>query len=120
MTDVTPVWDGQEEFEAQVAEGLGPVDMARQVATKAEMQRLLRGGTAVKFLFYRVTYGSDRYGIGTLNQDVYPFPTPTGERTNRRPGLVVYWDIGRGGWRSFYARNVQSVQQATVAETLGF
>lgn len=59
----------------------------------------------VHFHFFRVTYQSPRYAFGSLNFNKYNIPIPN-HKIHHPPGLVVYWDLERYAWRSFYLKNV--------------
>lgn len=70
-----------------------------------QMLRLLRQDL-VLFTFFRVTYGSQRRAIGTLNQELFSYSFKGGTAPDV-PGLYRYWDVVRAGWRSFYLKNVK-------------
>lgn len=80
-----------------------PGYVAHALASRELLKELEVG--LVQFRFMRVTYGTPRNAIGTLNQQLFSY-TFRGGTAPSKPGLFRYWDVVRGGWRSFYLANV--------------
>lgn len=75
------------------------------VSMASEIEELMKEGI-LRFKFFRVTYGTSRNALGTLNPDLFFYVFRGGEAP-KKPGLIRYWDVVRGGWRSFYLKNVE-------------
>lgn len=82
---------------------------AQAVKLQAESLRQLLLTNVVRFRFFRVTYGSERDAVGTLDPAKYNYVFK-GDSRPKPPGLVAYWDLGRRGWRSFYLHNVRDYE----------
>ncbi len=69
--------------------------------------RLMRAH--VLLLQYRkvTTDGGNRFALATLMPSYYAGYLFQGRR-RRVPGLIVYWDVGKRQWRSFYWYNLDS------------
>jgi hypothetical protein len=53
------------------------------------------------------TFGGNRFAIATLNPALYRYTVKGGGPPAPR-GLIRYWDLGVGGWRSFYIYNLEA------------
>lgn len=76
------------------------VTLMAQLLTISEIKKDLRKG-AVNFLYRKKTNSRQRNAQGTLNFKEYNIPYPASRRKHP-PGLIVYWDLRKRAWRSFY------------------
>ena len=80
-----------------------------EVITLADTIRNELKDNVVQFNFYRITYGSSRWALGTTDFNIITsfggdLPMGSGPFV---PGLIRYFDLSpRHAWRSFYINNV--------------
>lgn len=79
----------------------------RKKGRKGSLQEALAKGPVV--LQYRkvTTNGGNRFAIATTNPKLYRYTFKGGGHPAPR-GLIRYWDLGTGAWRSFYIYNVEA------------
>lgn len=73
---------------------------------KALIEALQRGPVLIQYRKV-TTNGGIRFALGTLNPSLYRYTFKGGD-VARPLGLLRYWDLGTGGWRSCYSYNVEA------------
>jgi hypothetical protein len=87
-----------------MAFGIGKVRVA---AKRQSLQDALKAGPVI-VQYRKVTAdGNNRFAIATLNPKLYRY-TFKGGGHPAPLGLIRYWDLGVGYWRSFYFYNVEA------------
>jgi len=78
---------------------------SKELRLKEAIERMLYK-SAVGFKFYRVTYSSTRVALGTNDSSKYSLPSVE-SHPHHKDGLIVYFDLERNDWRSFYVDEVK-------------